>query len=131
MGTQRKIENWCKDERFLRYASRRMTEEITEVPENQQYDPQYEELDEAFDRDDRYVVPLAEYLAYRLHLAKLCKNARKRRRGIWQVFVQVAMLGCYTEVFAEVFDPLLAELHDTVMPMLHEEYVRKSNPKKK
>lgn len=130
MEMQRKIEIWCRDERFLRYANKRMNEEITDVPENRLYDPEYEELDEAFETDDRYAAPLAAYLTYRLRLAKLYGNARKRRRGIWRVFVQMAMLGCYVQVF-EVFASLLAELQKEVMPMLHEEYMRKSNPKKK
>lgn len=130
MEMQRKIENWCRDEQFLHYASRRINEEITSVPENRLYDPEYEELDEAFETDDRYAAPLAAYLTYRIRLAKLQRNERKRKRAIWRVFVQTAMLGYYIKVF-EVFDPLLAELQKTVIPLLHEEYVRKSNPKNK
>lgn len=130
MEMQRKIKNWCRDERFLRYAGRRMNEEITDMPENRLYDPEYEELDKAFETDDRYAAPLAAYLTYRLRLAKLQRNGRKRNRAIWRVFVQAVMLGYYVEVF-EVFNPLLAELQKAVMSLLHEEYERKSNPKKK
>ena len=131
MKLQRKIENWCRDEKFLRYADGRMAEEVLDMPENHRHDPKYDELEEAFERDGRYAVPLVEYLLYRLHLAKLCKNAKQRRRGIWWVFVQVSMQGYVVPAFADVFDPLLTELQETVLPMLHRQYVRKSNHKKR
>ena len=83
MKTQKKIENWCRDEKFMRYADKRMGEAFNDVVENQPLDPQYEELDEEFEWNDRYVVPLADYLTYRLHLAKLQKNPQNRRSGIW------------------------------------------------
>ena len=46
------------------------------------------------------------------------------------LFVQVFMQGHYTHVFSEHFDPLLDELQDCIIPMLHEEYVRKSDTEK-
>lgn len=131
MNVEKRIEKWCKDERFLRYANERMREEITDVPENHLLDPYYEELDEGFDGHDEYVEPLVTYLTYKLQLAKLQKNARKRCNGIWWVFVQVAMQGYYVQVFAKDFDPLLTALHETVMPMLHGEYVRLLNKDKR
>ena len=85
MKTKKRIEKWLADENFRRYAEKRMQEEITEVPENHTLDRKYEELDEGFECDDRYISPLVEYLAYRLHLARLCRNPHKRRRGIWWV----------------------------------------------
>ena len=123
MKMKKKIENGCKDEKFMCYADKCMSEAFNDVVENQPLDPQYEELDEAFEWNDRYVVPLADYLTYRLHLAKLQKNPRKRRNGIFWVFTHVFMQGHYLHVFAEVFAPLVTELHETMMVMLHREYV--------
>lgn len=131
MKTKKRIEKWLADENFRRYAEKRMQEEITEVPENHTLDRKYEELDEGFECDDRYISPLVEYLAYRLHLARLCRNPHKRRRGIWWVFVHVFMQGHYTHVFSEHFDPLLDELQDCIITMLHDEYVRRLNSEKR
>ena len=86
------------------------------------------ELDEAFETDDRYAVPLATYLLYRLRVARLHRNVRRRSRAVWRVFIQVAMLGQYVQVF-DAFDPLLTELQQEVMILLHGEYVKKSNAK--
>ena len=66
MNAQKKIERWCRDERFMHYTARRMNEEIADVPENWTYDPEFEELDEAFEYDDRYIAPLVTYLTYKL-----------------------------------------------------------------
>ena len=93
MDSKRKIEKWLADESFRRYAERRMQEEITDVPENHTLDRKYEELDEGFEWDDRYIVPLVEYLTYRLHLARLNRNPQKRRRGIWWVFTLCSAAG--------------------------------------
>ncbi len=131
MNVQKKIEKWSKDERFLRYANERMREEITDVAENHLVDPQYEELDEGFDGRDEYIEPLVTYLTYKLQLARLQRNRRKRNRGIWWVFVQVVMQGYYVQVFSEDFDPLLTALHEAIMPMLHDEYVQSLNEKKR
>ena len=128
MNAQKKIERWCRDERFMHYTARRMNEEIADVPENWTYDPEFEELDEAFETDDRYAVPLATYLLYRLRVARLHRNVRRRSRAVWRVFIQVAMLGQYVQVF-DAFDPLLTELQQEVMILLHGEYVKKSNAK--
>ena len=75
MNAQKKIERWCRDERFMHYTARRMNEEIADVPENWTYDPEFEELDEAFETDDRYAVPLATYLLYRLRVARLHRTS--------------------------------------------------------
>ena len=82
MNAQKKIERWCRDERFMHYTARRMNEEIADVPENWTYDPEFEELDEAFETDDRYAVPLATYLLYRLRVARLHRNVRRRSRAV-------------------------------------------------
>ena len=101
MKLQEKIKSWCKDEKFMSYAQERVRKELCEVAENHRIDPQYEELDEAFDYDDRYIVPLVTYLTYKLRLALLQRNAGKRKRGIFWVLVHVEMQGFYVEVFSE------------------------------
>lgn len=122
-----KIEKWLEDDSFTDYMQKRTIEIFNYILNNYPYDPKYEELDEYFDRDDRYVAPLVDYLVYRLHLAKLKRNSKKRREGIWWVFVQVILLGEYVECFAEEFNRLLPELRISIIPMLHAEYVRKMN----
>lgn len=129
MKLQEKIKSWCKDERFMSYAQEQVRKEICEVAENHRIDPQYEELDEAFDNDDRYIAPLVAYLTYKLRLALLQRNAGKRRRGILWVLVHVEMQGHYAEVFPAEFEGLLTELRDAVVPILHGEYVRSLNKK--
>ena len=91
---------------------------------------QYEELDEAFEYDDRYIAPLVTYLTYKLRLALLQRNAGKRKRGIWWVLVHVEMQGYYVEIFSAEFENLLTELRDAVIPMLHTEYVQMLNGKR-
>lgn len=108
----------------MHFANRRMDEEINNGMTDYRSDPEYEALDEAFEWDDRYAVPLATFLTYRLQVATLQKNAKKRRRDVWRVFVQTAMLGQYLQAFYGVFDNLLSGLQNEVMPMLHEEYTR-------
>lgn len=41
------------------------------------------------------------------------------------------MEGHYVQAFSEYFDPLLAELRMTLMPMLHKEYVLMNTLKEK
>lgn len=77
-----KIEKWLEDDSFMEYMQKRTIEMFNHILNNYPYDPQYEELDECFDRDDRYVVPLVDYLVYRLHRARLKRNSKKRREGI-------------------------------------------------
>ena len=128
MNVQKKIEKWYQDRRFVRYVNERICEELRHV--SKQPDPKFKELDEAFDRDGRYIVPLVTYLTYRLQLAKLQKNAKQRRRGIWWVFVQVIILGLYTEISTKELEKLRMKLLEAIMPMLHDEYIRLSNKKK-
>ena len=78
MKLQEKIKSWCKDEKFMSFAQERARKEVCEVAENHRIDPQYEELDEAFEYDDRYIAPLVTYLTYKLRLALLQRNAGKR-----------------------------------------------------
>lgn len=128
MNVQKKFEKWYRDERFVRYIYKRVNEELRNV--SKQPDLKFKELDEAFDRDDRYIVPLVTYLTYRLQLAKLQRNARQRRRGIWWVFVQVIILGLYTEISTKELEKLRMKLLEAIMPILHDEYIRLSNKKK-
>ena len=112
----------------MHYTARRMNEEIADVPENWTYDPEFEELDEAFETDDRYAVPLATYLLYRLRVARLHRNVRRRSRAVWRVFIQVAMLGQYVQVF-DAFDPpadgITAGGYDSAARRICEEVERK------
>lgn len=129
MNVQEQIKEWYQDRRFVNYVNMRVQEEIRHVSE-QRPDQKYKELDDAFDLDDRYFVPLTTYLTYRLQMAKLQKKAKVRKHGIWWVFVQVMTLGHYVHVFSDEFGALAAELQETVMPMLHDEYVMMLNGKR-
>lgn len=60
MKLQEKIKSWCKDEKFMSFAQERARKEVCEVAENHRIDPQYEELDEAFEYDDRYIALLSD-----------------------------------------------------------------------
>lgn len=97
MNVQQKIEKWCRNERFVRYANERISEELVYAP-NHRIDPEYEELDEAVTWDNRYIVPMMTYLTYRLQLVKLQKNAKNRNRRIWWIFVHVIMREDYTHI---------------------------------
>lgn len=127
MKTEKKIERWCKDSRFVGFANRQMHLELTQRMEGNSLDPFFEELDEAFEYDERYIVPIVEYLTCRLHTALL----RKDKEGIWRVWFHVVMEGYYVQTFHEEFAPLLAELKTALMPMLHKEYIQYNSDKKK
>ncbi len=124
MKIEKKIEKWCKDARFVGFANQRMNFELTQRMENNSLDPFFEELDEAFEYDDRYIMPLVEYLTCRLHTAKLRKDIQRQEEGIWQVWFHIAMEGYYVQTFHKEFAPLLSELRTSLMPMLHKEYLR-------
>lgn len=127
----KKIEKWLRDERFVDYVDGRILHEINNVPENHCLTPEYDGLADAFDRDGKYIIPLVAYLSYRLQLARLQKETRKGKRAVWWVFVQAALLGNYTQTTFLEFDILQVELMDTVLPILHGEYIQKSNKKKR
>ena len=93
-------------------------------------DPEYEELIRAFRRDERYIIPMVAYLNYRLQVAKLQKDVRKRKRAVWWVFVQSILLSNATQIHFMEFSQLQTKLMVMVMPMLHDEYVKKLNKKK-
>ncbi len=48
-----------------------------------------EEMAEGFEDNDEYVVPMVDYLSYRLHRAKIYRNRRRRERDIWWVWIQL------------------------------------------
>ena len=124
MELQEKIEKWLEDEKFVTFTNKRLKEEILHVSENHRLDPKHEELEYCFDNHDCYAAPLATYLTYRLQLAKCSRNAQKRKRGIWWVYVQVYMLGFYTKVFACEFENLVRMVNEEIMLILHNEYTQ-------
>ncbi|MFK2287481.1 hypothetical protein ACIXNV_07000 [Bacteroides fragilis] len=82
MKAKNEIERWLKDEKFMAFANKRAKEEFFNS-ENNYIDPQYEEMAEGFEDNDEYVVPMVDYLSYRLHRAKIYRNRRRRERDIW------------------------------------------------
>lgn len=129
MNIQQKIEKWLRNAQFTDYSNRRILAEVDDVCDNHRPDPEYEELIRAFGRDERYIVPMVAYLNYRLQVAKLQKNARRRKRAVWWVFVQSVLLSNATQIHFVKFSLLQTELMETVMPILHEEYMQKLNKK--
>ena len=78
MKAKNEIERWLKDEKFMAFANKRAKEEFFNSENNYYIVPQYEEMAEGFEDNDEYVVPMVDYLSYRLHRAKIY---RKRRRS--------------------------------------------------
>lgn len=132
MKETEKIGLWVKDEKFMAFASSRATEEF-QKQENNRIDPMYEELSEGFDDNEEYVEPMVDYLSYRLHLAKICRNRQKRERGIWWVWTQLKYEGHYVETYLKYYAKLVNEVQTDIYIILHHEYVRqakKQNTKK-
>lgn len=128
---KKKIERWLQDEQFTAYSDRRILTEIFDVGDNHLPDPEYEELTRSFSRDKRYIVPMVAYLNYLLQVAKLERDERTRKRAVWWVFVQSILLSKSTQIQFTEFSLLLTMLVETVMPMLHDEYMQKLNKKKR
>ena len=124
-----KIEAWLKDEQFVKFAEARMNHEIKNVPHS--VDPWFDEMEEGFENDDEYVVPMVEYLSCRLHMAKLCTNRRKREKELWWVWYEIAMQGIYIKVFNCYYENLVEELRLEIMPMLYREYMQLQKKSKK
>lgn len=80
MKSKEKVDKWLEDEAFMSFAQKRTTEIARYILNNYPYDLKYEELDECFGHDDRYVVPVVDYLVYRLHRAKLKKKFQEAQR---------------------------------------------------
>ena len=121
MKIEKKIELWLKDEKFVAFANERATAEMNRR-DNHVIDPNFEEAVLGFDDKDEYIVPMVEYLQYKLHMAKLCKNQQKRERAIWWVWAQVKVEAIYVKIFEVYYAPLLKELDETIFPMLRREY---------
>lgn len=128
---KKKIEKWLLNKRFTDYSDRRILTEVEIFCESHCTDPEYERLIRAFKRDGRYIVPMVAYLNYRLQVAKLQRDVRKRKRAVWWVFVQSILLSNVTQISFMEFDLLQTKLMETVMPMLHDEYMQKLNKKKR
>lgn len=124
-----KIEAWLEDEQFVKFAEARMNHEIKNVPHS--VDPWFDEMEEGFENDEEYVVPMVEYLSSRLHKAKLCKNRRKREKELWWVWYEIAMQGIYIKVFNCYYENLVEELRLEIMPMLYREYMQLQKKSKK
>ena len=124
-----KIEVWLEDEQFVKFANARMNHEIKHVPHS--VDPWFDEMEEGFENDEEYVVPMVEYLSCRMHMAKLCTNRRKREKELWWVWYEIAMQGIYIKVFNCYYENLVEELRLEIMPMLYREYMQLQKKSKK
>ena len=102
MKLQEKIKSWCKDEKFMSFAQERARKEVCEVTENHRIDPQYEELDEAFEYDDRYIAPLVTYLTYKLRLA-LQVSAKEESGGCLSTWRCRAITWRYSRRSSRIF----------------------------
>lgn len=123
-----KIEKWLENEQFVAFANERMNNVL--LNKRHPIDPMFEEMDEGFDEEDEYVVPMVEYLSSRLHKAKLCKNRRKREKELWWVWYMLAMQTYFIELLDEYYGALVEELRLEIMPMIHREYVKLQKRKK-
>ena len=123
-----KIEKWLENEQFVAFANKRMNNVL--LNKRHPIDPMFEEMDEGFDEEDEYVVPMVEYLSSRLHKAKLCKNRRKREKELWWVWYMLAMQTYFIELLDEYYGALVEELRLEIMPMIHREYVKLQKRKK-
>ena len=124
-----KIDKWLENELFVAFANKRMNNVL--LNKRHSIDPMFEEMDEGFDEEDEYVVPMVEYLSGRMHKAKLCKNRRKREQEIWWVWYEIAMQGIYIKVFNCYYENLVEELRLEIMSMLYREYMQLQKKSKK
>lgn len=125
MKETEKIGLWVKDEKFMAFACKRAMEEFKKS-ENNRIDPAYEELSEGFDDNDENVEPMVDYLSYRLHLAKISRNRKKRERGIWWVWTQLKYEGYYVEAYLKYYAKLVNEVQTDIYIILHREYARQT-----
>lgn len=122
MCVAEQIEIWLDDEAFVAFANDRMNEMLRQ---HHRVDPVFEEMDEGFDEEDAYIIPMVEYLSCRLHKALLCKNKRRREQEVWWVWYEVAMQGYYVQLFMPYYETLVEELRLELMPMIHREYMQR------
>ena len=121
MKAKQKTVRWLKDEKFMEFVNKRTREEFFKSG-NSHIDPLYEELAEGFEDNDEYVVPMVDYLSYRLHRAKIIRNRRKREHEIWWVWTQLECEGIYLKAFWKFYAKLLEEVMTEIMTILHREY---------
>lgn len=126
MSVAEQIEMWLDDEAFVAFANERMNEVLRQ---RHRVDSVFEEMDEGFDEEDAYIVPMVEYLSYRLHKALLCKNKRRREQEVWWVWYEVAMQGYYVQLFMPNYETLVEELRLELMPMIHRVYMQRKGKK--
>lgn len=126
MSVAEQIEIWLDDEEFVVFANERMNKALRQ---QHRVDPWFEEMDEGFDEEDAYIVPMVEYLSCRLHKAQLCKNKRRREQEVWWVWYEVAMQGYYVQLFMPYYEILVEELRLELMPMIHREYMQRNGKK--
>ena len=126
MSVAEQIEMWLDDEAFVAFANERMNEMLRR---HHRVDPVFEEMDEGFDEEDAYIVPIVEYLSCSLHKALLCKNKRRRKQEVWWVWYEVAMQGYYVQLFMPYYETLVEELRMELMPMIHREYMQRKGKK--
>ena len=99
----------------MAFANKRAKEEFFNS-ENNYIDPQYEEMAEGFEDNDEYVVPMVDYLSYRLHRAKIYRNRRRRERDIWWVWIQLKYEGIYVEACTSITPNWWKKLRRTYTP---------------
>ena len=126
MSVAEQIEMWLDDEAFVVFANERMNEMLRR---HHRVDPVFEEMDEGFDEEDAYIVPMVEYLSCRLNKALLCKNKRRREQEVWWVWYEVAMQGYYVQWFMPYYEALVEELRLELMPIIHREYMQRKRKK--
>ena len=81
-------------------------------------------IPKGFEDNDEYVVPMVDYLSYRLHRAKIYRNRRRRERDIWWVWIQLKYEGIYVEACIKYYAKLVEEVEKDIYTILHREYVR-------
>lgn len=126
MSVAEQIEMWLDDEAFVAFANERMDEVLRR---HHHVDSVFEEMDEGFDEEDAYVVPMVEYLSCRLHKAQLCNDKCRREQEVWWVWYEVAMQGYYVQLFMPYYDTLVEELRLVLMPIIHREYMQRNGKK--
>lgn len=129
MKNRKKMEKWFGDEDFAQYVKQRTAREMQTRLDTGYHDRDFDRMDEAFENEDGYLVPMCEYLSYKFHVACLRKNRRQREQGMWEVYFNLQMLGVYSTF--HVFDDLNAELWEELMPVIHRDYVHTLNRQKK
>lgn len=129
MKTEKKIEKWLSDGKFEQFASEYITNEMKRRIDAGFCDRAFEEMNEAFDMEDGYIVPIAEYLSYKLHVARLRRKRDTGDREMWKVYYCLQMMGAYGQF--QVFEDLRGELWVCMMTAIHRDYVHTLNRQKK